>query len=278
MKLLQHTLLTSALSLIMIGCGGGGGATDSNTLQSQSSTSGTQLATQSAADQLTSDSEGKITTITASGEVESIAVSNDTLFFAEGENGVEIISIGYNDQISTELLFTIKDINAKRVTLSDDEHTLYVEDEQGFIQILDISDLTNPIKKGKTNKQKIDNAALSQNGTYKYIPRGKDGLEVVNISNPSDIHIESTYKISNAFDIVLVENDTKALIATGPVGINLLDISNPKSVDTIANYRIKGSSITGLSLNTDDDILFVATGDKGVLVFNLDILLEKLAD
>jgi len=276
MKMTKIVLLTSVLSLIMIGCGGSSNASDTPTLQSQSVAQDTQLVTQSIADKLSSDKNGKITTINASGEVESIAVSKEAIFFAEGENGVEIISIGYSDKISTELLFKINDINAKQVTLSDDEMTLYVEDEVGFIQIIDISDLTHPVKTGRTTKQDIDNAALSKDGTFKYIPRGESGLDIVNISNPSNIALESTFNKSNAFDVVLADNDTKALIATGPVGINLLDIIDPKQAENIANYRITGSNVTGLSLNTTEDILFVATGDKGVLVFNLDILLHKL--
>ena len=276
MKITKSILLASVLSLIMIGCGGGSNTSEKGSLQSEDVSQGTQLATQSVTTTLNTDKNGKITTINASSKVESIAVSKEAIFFAEGENGVEIISIGYSDKISTELLFKIKDINAKQVILSDDELTLYVEDEKGYIQIIDISDLTNPVKTGRTTKQDIDNATFSKNGTYKYIPRGENGLEVVNISNPSNIHTESTFTISNAFNVVLVDNDTKALIATGPVGINLLDITNPKYIDNIANYRIKGSSVTGLSLNASEDILFVATGDKGVLVFNLDILLHKL--
>jgi len=273
MKLTKIALLTSVLSLIMIGCGG---APETVSLQSQSTSTGETLTTNSVVDDLQYDDNGKITTINASGNVESVAVSREALFFAEGENGVEIISIGYSDKISTELLFKIKDINAQQVTLSEDELTLYVEDEVGLIHIIDISDLTHPVETGQTTKQSIDNSALSKNGTYKYIPRGEEGLEIVNVSNPSNIFIESTFKISNAFDVVLADNDNKALIATGMAGINLLDITNPKQVDNIASYTIGGSSVTGLSLNTNKDILFVATGDKGVLVFNLDILLRKL--
>ncbi len=274
MKIKKSILLSAVLS-IMIGCGGGSG-TETLSLESQSVQSQTQLTPNSVSDALKHNEDGKITTINASGKVESLAISKEAIFFAEGNNGVEIISIGYSDKISTELLFKIKDINAKQVTLSQDEQTLYVEDEVGFIQIIDISDLTHPKKTGRTTKQNIDNAALSKNGTYKYIPRGEEGLEIVNISNPSNIFIESTFKISNAFNVVLVENDTKALIATGSVGINLLDITNPRQVDNIANYRITGASVTGLSLNATEELLFVATGDEGVLVFNLDILLHKL--
>ncbi len=272
MKITKTILLSTVLS-IMIGCGGG----NSTQLKTTNKSKGTsKLTTQSISENLSYDKDGKITSIDANGNVESIAVSNDALFFAEGKDGVEIINIGYSDTISTEVLYTIKDIDAQNVTLSADEKTLYIEDEVGFIQIVDISDLSHPVRKGHTTKQKVNHAATSKNGTYLYIPRGEDGLEIVDISNPANHHIESTFTKSNAFDVILVDNDTKALIATGAVGINLLDISNPALAENIANYRIKGTKITGLSLNKSKELLFVATGDKGVLVFNLEILLHKL--
>jgi len=264
------------MSFIMIGCGGGGNTETTQAPQNESSLQNSALTTSSVADKLAYNDQGQITTIDSSASVKSIAVSKDTLFLAESENGIEIISIGYSDTISTELIYKIKDINAQEVTLSDDEKTLYVEDETGFIQIIDISDLTHPVVIGKTTKQKIDNAAIAKNGGYKYIPRGKSGLDVMNISNPSNIIKESTFNKSNAFDVVLVDDDNKALIATGAAGINLLDVTNPQQVNTIANYIIKGTSVNGLSLNHTGDILFVATGDKGVMVFNVDILMYKL--
>jgi hypothetical protein len=270
--------MTLFLSFTLWGCGGGGSTGSENTSASSltTQTNTNQLSTQSLSDKLSYTEDGKVGTIATSSAVSSVAIADNTLFLSEGKDGVEVIRIGYNDKISSEVLFTIDNINAQHVTLSEDEQKLYIEDEVGFIQIYDISDLSHPKHIGRTTKQKIDNAAISQNRTYKYIPRGKDGLEIRNISNPSNPIIESTYKISNAFDVVLVEDDTKALIAAGAVGINLLDVSNPKRVDNIANYRIRGTEVMGLSLNNTKELLFVATGDKGVMVFNIDILLHKL--
>ncbi len=268
-------IIISAILSIMIGCGDGSSTQGATSSTDQSATQA-KLTTQSITENLTYDKNGKITNIHANGDVKGIAVSKEALFFAEGKDGVEIIRIGYSDKISTEVLYNITDIDAKSVTLSADEKTLYVEDEVGFVQIIDISDLTHPKRKGHTTKQQVNHAASSKNGTYIYIPRGEDGLEIVNVSNPSNHTTESTFNKSNAFDVVLVDDESKALIATGAVGINLLDISNPKNAQIIANYRIKGANITGLSLSKDKELLFVATGDKGVLVFNLEILLNKL--
>jgi hypothetical protein len=271
----QFTLALS--TTIMIGCGGAGGTTttpSNNTYHDSNNI--TSLNTQSNIKKLATDKEGKITTIVTDGKASGVAISKETLFVSEGENGVEIIRIGYNDKISTEILSKIEGINAQSVILSKDAKKLYIEDAEGYMVIYDVSDLSHPIMIGKTTKQKIDNAAISKNGTYKYIPRGEEGFEILSIANPADTEKVSTYTISNAYDIVLVDDDKKALIATGAVGINLVDLSNPTHVATLANYRVKGSSIMGLSLNESDEILFVATGDKGVLVFNLEILMHKL--
>ena len=273
MKTTKSILLSSVL-FVMIGCGGG--STQPNTEDTSTTPNAEQLQTQSNSQNLDYDENGKITSIDANGSVTSIAVSTDALFLAEGENGVEIISIGYSDTISTEVLYEIKDINAQNVTLSADEKTLYIEDKEGFIQIVDISDLSHPVRKGHTTKQEVNHAATSKNGTYLYIPRNEDGLEIVNVSNPSNHYIESTFTKSNAFDVILVENDTKALIAAGSVGINLLDVRNPALALNTATYRIDKTKITGLSLDKSQELLFVATGNKGVLIFNLDILLDKL--
>jgi hypothetical protein len=262
---------------LFIGCGGGGGST--TTSETNSYTDNTKIAslsTQNSIKQLPTDKEGKITSIVTDGKANGIANYDETLFISEGKSGVEIIHIGYNDTISTEVLSKIDGIDAKSVVLSKNAKRLYVENEVGYMIIYDVSDLSNPIKMGKTTKQKINHATTTKDGTYTYIPRGKGGFEVQDTSNPANTEKVSTYTISNAYDIVLVDDDTKALIATGAVGINLVDISNPTHPTTLANYRVKGSSIMGLSLNENDEILFVATGDKGVLVFNLEILMHKL--
>ncbi len=274
MKQRYSTLLSFTLAIMISGCGGGGDSTSTVPL-GQSSISGSSNGSSSQT-HLQSNSEGKISTISTKDSANDIAMGKNTLFISEGQSGVEIIQIGYNDKISTEVLSTIKDIDAQSVVLASDDKTLYIEDKTGYMQVYDVSDLTHPVRTGKTTKQKINNATVSQNGTYKYVPKGENGLDVYDISNPSNIEKVSSYTISNAYDIILVEDQHKALISTGAVGINLLDISNPKQLSTIGNYRIKGSKIMGLSLDKEDGILYVATGDKGVYVFDMDILLHKL--
>ena len=94
---------------------------------------------------LKSEKSATLGTISTKGEANSLTVSQEGIIFvAEKNHGVEIISIGSSDKISSDLLSTIDTVDAENVILSDDEKTLYVEDKEGKYHVLDISDLSHP--------------------------------------------------------------------------------------------------------------------------------------
>ncbi len=222
------------------------------------------------------DEDGKVKTIALqSGSAESITLSKNALFVAKGKDGVDIVKIGYEDAISSELVGKIDGINAKNVTLSGDENKLYVENEDGFLNVVDISNLSNPIKESVISKQKIETFTKSSDNSYEFRPKGRDGLEIYNISNPSNRYLEVLFDKSSVYDVVLADSDTKALLAAGDIGINLLDITTISQPNMIVNFQIKGG-VKGLSLNRDEGLLFVANGDNGVLIYSLNVLLDKI--
>ncbi len=256
-------------ALLLIGCGGSSSPTDTDDSKTE---------TKSTIDKnkpLKSDENGKITTIQLSGSAEDIAVSKEALFVAKGEDGVDILKMGYQDVISSELVTAIDGINAKSVSLSEDGSRLYVENEQGFVNVINITNLSNPIKERITTKRENQNFVTTDDDNYKFIPKGKKGLEIYDISNPSNPELKLTFNKSNAYSIVLADSDTKALLAAGTTGINLLDITTKTMPNMVANFSLDGD-IRGLSLNEDQGLLFVANGDKGVLVYHLNIMLDML--
>ena len=265
-------LLSTLLIALLYGCGGGGSGTSTTT-----GSNGKNITSNNVTDKKTDTKKRTFSqTIKTEGPANSVAVSDEAMFVAEGKNGVEIIKIGFSDSISSELLYKIKDIDAKKVTLSKDGTTLMVERADTKVTLVDIRDLTRPKIIGEKPKISLNNDLTNKNGTYKYVAKGKDGMEIWDISNPSNPELVSTMKSSSCFDIVLIDDDEKALIATGPVGINLLKLDNPKVPNSVGNYRIPGASAEGLTLNSTKDVLFVATGKSGIMVFNLDMLLDKL--
>jgi len=254
------------LGIFLIGCGG----SSSSEPQAKSETK-----SDNKKQSLITDEDGKIITIKLSGSAEAITLSKDALFVAKGEDGVEIVKIGYEDSISSELVGAINGINAKSLSLSKDERKLYVENEQGFINVINISNLSNPIKESVTTKQEIQIFTTTKDKNYEFRPKGKNGLEIYDISNPSSPTLAHKFDKSNVYDVVLADNDTKALVAAGNTGINLLDITTITQPNMIVNFEIQGG-VKGLSLNKDEGLLFVANGDNGVLIYSLNVMLDKI--
>lgn len=222
-----------------------------------------------------SEKSASLGTVTTGGEASSLTVSQDgTIFIAEKNSGVEIISIGYSDRVSSDLLSTIDSINAHNVILSDDEKTLYVEDDKGEYHILDISDLTHPQEREVIKELDKSVSIVSEDGTMRY-RISYCGLIGEDVSNPSDIVRKFIIKDREIKDAVLVDNDTKVLVAHGLDGLELFDLADIEHPLLIATKNLNANT-TGLSLLKKDGVLFVANGDSGVQIFKLDILLNEM--
>jgi len=161
-------------------------------------------------------------------------------------------------------------------------NTMYINDK-----IYDITDKQNIHKVGELDIRTNLKNYIKDNFLYIYGGYNKkhfsNSLFIYDITNPLIPKLVHHKKLEDKtignrgeFSVYKIIFKDNLMFLLTENGIYVVDITNPKYVETIANYRIKGSSVTGLSLNTNKDILFVATGDKGVLVFNLDILLQKL--
>ena len=214
-------------------------------------------------------------TVSTQGAANALTVSQaGIIFVAEKNHGVEIISIGSNDRISSDLLSTIDSVDAENVILSDDESKLFVEDAEGKFHILDVSDLSHPIETGIIDKIEKSSSTLSADETMRYRVSGC-GLIGEDVSNPSQSERQFLLKDKAIQDVVLVDNDTKLLVAHGREGLQLFDIRDSKEPIMISSKNLNDDT-SGLSLLKKDGILFVANGVSGVQIFDLDILLHEM--
>lgn len=213
--------------------------------------------------------------VSTQGVANALTVSQDGIIFvAEKNHGVEIISIGFNDRVSSDLLSTIDSINAENVILSDDEKTLYVEDADGKFHVLEISDLSNPVETEIIDQIEKSVSILSEDETVRY--RVNDcGLVGEDVSNPAQSERLFLLEDKEIQDVVLVDDDTKLLVAHGHEGLQLLDLNDMKNPIMIGSKEL-GDDTSGLSLLKKDGILFVANGASGVQIFDLDILLHEM--
>ncbi len=275
------------LGALLTGCGGSSSGGDNQSSSSKNgngsglSTDGTSLVSgqQSSSNSVNGNQNDKdksdMGSFQTKAPAKDVTSSDSAMFIAEGDHGVEVVKIGYNDRIDYDLVSTITGINASRVFLSDDQTTLYVENKEGYINVIDIQDVKHPRKVKLLTKDALQSDTTTANGVYEFKPAKENGLIVYDISNPSHKERVATYKEHPVYDLVLVDRDTKALVATKTEGIALLDISDPQHITFKNSYPLEGET-TGLSVNKLSGLLFVANGDRGVKVFNLNIFLDEL--
>ena len=268
---MKKLLLGSLVALVVLsGCGGGSSPID-NSQSEVISEKSTIQEEQEEFDMTQSNGES----IDTDSPAVDVAVSKETLFVAHGEDGVEIIKIGYDDVISSAKISQITDINAYAVSVSADGSTLYVTNEEGFVNVVDITNISKPQRVKLITQKEANSFTLSADGRYKFVPKDGDGLEIFDISDPNNHVIEATMTNFSAYSVVVAQNDTKVLVASGTTGINIVDIEDIKNPNTIARYKLQGDT-TGLALDQEAGVLFVANGDSGVAIFNVDMVIAGI--
>jgi hypothetical protein len=129
----------------------------------------------------------------------------------------------------------------------------YVATGSDGLEIIDISDPTNPIIKGRWNYNITSGLVTSGSvysvqviGNYAYAASSR-GLEIIDISNPTAPTLKGNYNdsvwnVSGFGRRVQVLNDY-AYMAAGDSGLQIIDISNP------SNPTLKGNYDTGYANN-----------------------------
>ena len=278
MEILKRMSALLFISLLMGACGSSTGTgNDSSGTDTTLQAEGTTVTTSNSKNEPSGQKQGNslLSNVQTSAPAKDVAASQDALFIAEGDHGVEIIQIGYNDRIDYELITTITGINATYVTLSEDQTKLYVENKDGYYNVYDIRDIKAPRKEKVLTKGSLQTNPVSTSGVYEYAPKKKAGLYIYDISNPSQKTLVTQYNAIAVYAVVLVDQGTKALTANKEKGLTLLDVSHPDTVTRLSNKQLPGETL-GLSVNPDSGLLFVANGDNGIKVFNLNIFLDEL--
>ncbi len=278
-KNLQKISLSALLVLILGACGGSTSSGESNTnknLQTEGTTSLQNTSSGTSAESLQKENKNLYAgTFETTAPAEDVTSSDNALFIAEGDKGVEVIQIGYKDKIEHNVITTITGINASKVSLSEDQTTLYVQNREGFINVYDIQDIHAPRKVKILTKDSIQTNPVSHNGIYEYVPNEKSGMTIYDISNPSNKQMISKFQETAVYALVLVDQGTKGLAATGADGIALLDLGDPEHIHKTGTFPMEGKTL-GVSINKTSGLLFVANGDLGIKVFNLNLFLDHL--
>jgi hypothetical protein len=105
------------------------------------------------------------------------------------------------------------------------------------LDIIDISDPSNPIFKGDYDISRGQDIQIA--GNYAYVADWVLGLQIIDISNPTAPTLKGNYDTSDdANGVQIVRN--YAYVAYGSSGLQIIDISNPTAPTLIGNYNTSG--------------------------------------
>jgi len=100
-----------------------------------------------------------------------------------------------------------------------------------------------------------------------YLAGLSSGLKILDISNPENPVLISSYNAFGGAYAICIENDI-AYVAYGQSGIRIFDISNPQDVRLLGSYITPHNSDT-YSLTINDNIAYLADGYYGFRIVNV---------
>ncbi|WP_147073278.1 DUF4347 domain-containing protein, partial [Microcystis aeruginosa] len=141
----------------------------------------------------------------------------------------------------------------------------YLADWTSGLQIIDISNPTNPIFKGNYDTDAAYGVEVV--GNYAYIADGSSGLQIIDISNPSNPTFIGNYANLGAVLGVQVVGNYAYLVNNGASSLEIIDISNP------TNPTLKGSydddSDPAFGLQVVGNYAYLADGESGLKIIDI---------
>jgi hypothetical protein len=132
----------------------------------------------------------------------------------------------------------------------NDGNRLYLSSWNSGAKIFDISDLNSPVELG--DYATLDYPAgknLKVVGDYAFVAGGPAGLQVVDVSSPTDPQVAVTLPLTGSASEIKVDGSV-AYLTTDGGGLFKVDISNPLTPTVIGTYPIE-AFVTDLQLSGD---------------------------
>jgi hypothetical protein len=156
--------------------------------------------------------------------------------------------------------------NLKVIAISN--HYAYVA-VGSRLQVLDISDASHPVIKGRTSTLTIDIQGMAILDSCIYIAAGNDGLFIYDISDPVQPAYVTNMAISG-FTSSITINGTYAFLFTS-TDLQIVDVSQPTAPEMVAVYP---AAVKDIAFN--GNIMYLALGDKVSIVDITDPAIPNL--
>ncbi|NHJ48699.1 MAG: hypothetical protein FK733_13020 [Asgard group archaeon] len=202
------------------------------------------------------------------GTAMEIAVGDDIVYIADGQDGIEIINV-------TDLENPVEIYQYPVSTFSSDVELvgdlLYTANWDYGLEIFNVSNPYSPVKIVQyvtsincVHVDVQDDIACVTDHRNDYT-----SIKMLNVSNPSSIQLLDTHAPPSTDywdpmiygDFIYVGNH-----APSGGGLHVFNMSNPSSIHEVTEFNSGGSIFT---VNFNDSLAFVADYDKGVIVLDI---------
>lgn len=203
----------------------------------------------------------KIATI-ETGEAAFGILVNDSIIYV-GAGGEKNLYVFNNSDPQSPSLLSAHHLSGAVSGICSNGHYLFVATQNGYLEVLNISDLSNIIKVKTVNCQGQGMDIIYHEG-YIYYANSQKGLHVINVSDPLNPVIISTLAgTSGAWDIYINEN--RLFLAKHMYGFNVFSLDNPASPLKVFTKSNGGESY---GITSTDSNLYVANLQQGVEIWD----------
>ena len=158
---------------------------------------------------------------------------------------------------------------AINMVISGDGNTAFVADYEGGLQIVDISDASEPAVLSTLNTDGLAfDVALSSDSNTVYLADEANGLQIIDVSDRSNPgYIGNFLTEGYAIGIELSSDGSIAYVADVS-SLQIIDVSNAQSPNLLGSFATSGTAYN-VTLSTDESTAFVAVNAAGLDIVDI---------
>jgi len=172
---------------------------------------------------------------------------NKTLFVSAQDNGLRMLTITDNSKLSEAGYYVTGGWAQDKIITNN---YAYIADRDHGIQIVDISNIYNPVIVGFSKNFNADKIVVKDNKAYVSSPN--DGIHIIDISNPRSPTEIGVYNNNNYFYIedMTIKNNY-IYIANHLNGLRIIDASK-NILKEVGSYAIPNELFNSVTVNTNN--------------------------
>ena len=157
------------------------------------------------------------------------------------------------------------------VAVSKDENISYLAEGEKGLTILDITDITNPVKIGGYDTDgMLYSITLSKDKSKIFLTDSVEGLVMLDISNPTTPELIDKISMEGApYSVVISDDENTAYVSDADKGLVVVDMTNPYNLIIKSTIDTKGNCMQTV-LSADETKAYISDAQNGLLILDIN--------